>query len=233
MASMDPFRDVAASQGIPLAEVEQWLDMVRPCATLDSAGDHDEGPVAGLIGGCPDVTVPGKPFVALVDLAAVPADATDIPLPSDGLLLFFADLEDPFPDEDWHDLVYVPAGTAVTMSGNTTDLRLMIEPSLPNRGSDSPEFPHGTQLGSIWWETHSNIRDGGIVQLGGHPWVWNADPVTDWDHDPDDDWVLLAQISGKVQTGDTELGFINWVIRRADLAACRFAGVEAYYDVTY
>jgi hypothetical protein len=228
MAAMDPFRDEARSRGIPEAEVERWLETVRPCAALEETDEHAGSPVAGLLGGQPDVTVAGKPFLALVHFAAVPADATDIPLPSDGTLLFFADLEDTDPEDDWHQLVYLPAGTAVAMSGKPAELHLKVEPSLPNRGTDSARFPHGHELGSVWWETSGQMRDGGAVQLGGYPWVWNVDPVTDYDR-PDDDWVLLATISRGEQFG-SDLGRATWVIRRADLAARRFDRAEAYYD---
>ncbi|WP_285681979.1 DUF1963 domain-containing protein [Actinoplanes sp. NBRC 103695] len=229
MATMDPFRDEARNRGIPEAEVERWLETVRPCAALYWTDDHAGGPVAGFLDGQPDVTVPGKPFLALVNLAAVPADATDIPLPPDGTLLFFADFDDPDPDVDWHQLVYLPAGTAVAMSGEPAELGVRVEPSLPNRGADSAEFPHGDELGSVWWETKGQMGKGGAVKLGGYPWVWNADPVTSWDHDPDDDWVLLATITSGEQFG-SDLGMAHWVIRRADLAARRFDRAEAYYD---
>jgi len=237
---MEPFRDEARRRGIPEDEIERWLDTVRPCATLDWTDDHADGPVAGRVGGQPPlpegVSAPHKPFLALVDLAAVPADATDLPLPPDGTLLFFADTEDPEPGEDWYELIYVPAGTAVATgaaeSGSDPgkDLRLKTEPSLPNRASNTEEFPHGFELGSTWWKTSSKIQDGGIVELGGYPWVWNWNPVTDHDHDPDDDWVLLAAINGKRLFVGDDLGLVNWVIPRADLAARRFDRVEAYYD---
>ncbi|WP_170156117.1 DUF1963 domain-containing protein [Umezawaea tangerina] len=241
MASMDPFRDEARNRGVPEEEVERWLGTVRPCATLDSTDDHADGPPAGRVGGPPPlpdgVPAPTKPFLAVVDLAAVPADATDLPLPPDGTLLFFADTEDPGPGEDWFQVVYVPAGTPVSTTDSgagesypVADLRLKVEPSLPNRVSSTEEFPHGFELGSVWWKTCSRIQDGGIVELGGYPWVWNWDPVADHDHDPDDDWVLLASINGKRLSEGDDLGLINWVVPRADLAARRFDRVEAYYD---
>src|SRR6185437_12684869 len=51
---------------------------------------------------------------ATIDCAALPADATDLPLPADGRLLLFG-----FPDSDGNDssmgeVVHVPAGAAVT-----------------------------------------------------------------------------------------------------------------------
>ncbi|WP_325525108.1 DUF1963 domain-containing protein [Lentzea sp.] len=60
-----------------------------------------------------DVPDPAHPFVASLDLAALPAGEADLPLPSDGHLLLFA-----FPEEDnWYgrvgSAVYVPAGTPV------------------------------------------------------------------------------------------------------------------------
>jgi hypothetical protein len=56
-----------------------------------------------------DAPGPGFPFIASLDCAALPREATDLPLPSDGHLLFFAD-----PDEmdDEGAVMYIPAGTA-------------------------------------------------------------------------------------------------------------------------
>ena len=59
-----------------------------------------------------DAPDPQFPLVASIDCAALPEDATDLPLPPDGHLLLFA-----FPDYQDHasmgEVVYVPAGTAV------------------------------------------------------------------------------------------------------------------------
>ncbi|MFF2012987.1 DUF1963 domain-containing protein [Streptomyces sp. NPDC058195] len=243
MRSMDPFRDLARDQGIPQDEVERWLDTtVRPCAML-GAGEPADGPVVGQLGGLPpmpeDESVPDLPFLASVDLAAIPPGATDLPLPRDGTLLFFADTSEstPWTRPDWSRLVYVPAGRPVSRRGpgdewppqvhSARDLYLAIDPSLPNHGDYTEEFPHGEELGEVWWETSDDVQTGGSVQIGGYPWVWNNDPVTDYDHGPDD-WVLLAEIGA--DDGDL-LGRVHWVIRRDDLAAGRFTRARACYDI--
>lgn len=243
MTSMDPFRDEARSRELPQEEVERWLTTVRRCAMLSPAGQTPpDGPVAGRLGGLPpmpeDEPVPDLPFLASVDLAAIPPGATDLPLPTEGTLLFFADTEDPWGDDDWSRLVYVPPGTPVSErepGGEwpptvhpVQDLHVTTEPSLPNRGSDTEEFPHGSELGSVWWKTCDQMQPGGPLQIGGYPWVWNADPVTEHDHGPGD-WVLLAEIGGEDLT-EGDLGVVYWVIRRDDLAACRFNRVRACYD---
>ncbi|MFJ8025395.1 DUF1963 domain-containing protein [Streptomyces sp. NPDC096311] len=244
MRSMDPFRDEARSRGLPEDEVERWLGTVRLCAMLSPAGQApSDGPVAGRLGGLPpmpeDEPVPDLPFLVSVDLAAIPPGATDLPLPKDGTLLFFADTEDPWIGDDWFRLVYVPAGTSVSERGPggewppqvhpAQDLYLTIESSLPNRGSDTEEFPHGSELGSVWWETCGEMQTDGPVQIGGYPWVWNGDPITEHDHGPGD-WVLLAEVGGDDLT-EGELGIIYWVIRRDDLAGRRFTRARACFDM--
>ncbi|WP_128376632.1 DUF1963 domain-containing protein [Streptomyces cavernae] len=244
MRSMEPFRDEARSRGLPEDEVERWLGTVRLCAMLRPAGQAPcDGPVAGRLGGLPplpaDEPVPDLPFLASVNLAAIPPGATDLPLPKDGTLLFFADTEDPWSDDDWSRLVYVPAGTPVSERGPggewspqihpARDLHLTIEPSLPNRGSDTEEFPHGSELGSVWWKTCGEMQSDAPVQMGGYPWVWNADPITEHDHGPGD-WVLLAEIGGEDLT-EYELGIVYWVIRRDDLADGRFTRARACFDM--
>lgn len=105
-----PFREAALTRGIPSADVERWIGAAKPCATL--AG-HGDGPVVGTLGGplllpagAPD---PWYPLVASIDLAALPEDATDLPLPPGGRLLLFA-----FPDTETDgEAVYVPADAAV------------------------------------------------------------------------------------------------------------------------
>ncbi|MDX2600649.1 DUF1963 domain-containing protein [Streptomyces caniscabiei] len=241
---MDPFRAEARGRGVPEDEVERWLRSVRrPCVTLSPDGQVPEGGVvAGRLGGLPPMPegepVPDLPFLASVDLAALPPGATGLPLPADGTLLFFADTEDPW-DDDWSRLVYVPVGTPVSERAPEADwppdvipmrdLRLSIDPSLPNRGTDTEEFPHGGELGSVWWKTSGAMQTDGPVQLGGHPWVWNTDPLTDHDHGPGD-WVLLAEVGGDDLT-EGDLGIVHWVIRRDDLAAGRFTEARACFDM--
>jgi Domain of unknown function (DUF1963) len=243
---MDPFRDEARKRGLPEDEVERWLGTVRPCATLSPAragGAPPAGPVAGRIGGLPPMPdgepVPNLPFLAAVDLAAIPQGTTDLPLPKDGTLLFFADTEDPWSGDDWYRLLHVPVGTPVSERGPggdwppdvhpAQDVYLTVEPSLPNRGADTEEFPHGSELGSVWWETSHLMQKGGPVQIGGCPWVWNTDPITEYELPPGD-WVLLAEIGGEELT-EGDLGLAYWVIRRDDLADGRFDQARACFDM--
>ncbi|MEW2624395.1 DUF1963 domain-containing protein [Streptomyces sp. NPDC048106] len=244
MTSMEPFRDEARGRGIPEDEVERWLGTVRPCATLGHPGQTPpEGPVAGRIGGLPpmpeDEPVPDLPFLASVDLAAIPPGATNLPLPKDGTLLFFAATANPWGNVEWSRLVHVPAGKPVVERGPdgerapqvhpARDLYLRIDPSLPNRADESEEFPHGEELGDVWWEISDQMQGGGPVQIGGYPWVWNNDPTTGPGDGPDD-WVLLAEIGGGgLIEGD--LGLLQWVIRRDDLAEGHFARARAHYDM--
>lgn len=244
MKSMDPFRNEARSRDLPEDEVERWLGTVRPCAMLGKAGEAPPGsPVAGRIGGLPrlpeDEPHPDMPFLAAVDLAAIPPGATDIPLPKDGTLLFFADTVSAWTGLDCSRLIYVPVGTPVSERRRggeyeppvhpIQDLHLMIEPSLPNRGYATEEFPHAGELGEVWWETCDEMQADGTLQIGGYPWVWNADPTTDYGHGPGD-WVVLAELGGE-DVAEGELGLVDWVIRREDLAACRFDQARACFDM--
>lgn len=241
---MDPFRDLARDRDIPPDEVERWLDKIlRPCVNL-GAGEPTDGPVVGRFGGLPSLPegepLPDLPFLASVDLAAIPPGATDLPLPKDGTLLFFAETSElaPLRGRDWSRLFYVPAGTPVSERGpedgraskvhTAHDLRLAIDPSLPNHGHLYDDgFEHGDELGEVWWDISDEVQTDGWVQIGGYPWVWNNDPVHEYDHGPGD-WALLAEFGA-----DDEglLGTVHWVIRRDDLAVGRFAGARARYDI--
>ena len=111
---LGPFRDKALAGGIPVEDVERWMDTARPCATL---GEQADGPVVGRFGGPLLLPVgtphPFHPFVASMDFAALPADVTDLPLPPDGHLLLFAYPETFGDGECMGSAVYVPTGTAV------------------------------------------------------------------------------------------------------------------------
>ncbi|MCG5448823.1 hypothetical protein [Micromonospora hortensis] len=107
---IDQVRAGALRRGIPAADVERWLGLARPSAFLTQRGD---GPVVGAIRGPvmlpADAEDPEYPLIATIDCAALPADVTDLPLPSDGQLLLFG-----WPEESgWGEVRYVPAGVAV------------------------------------------------------------------------------------------------------------------------
>ncbi|MEU6350909.1 DUF1963 domain-containing protein [Streptomyces sp. NPDC047072] len=113
-AGLGPFKDEAIARGIPAEDVERWMDLARPCATLGEKGD---GPVVGRFGGPLLLPVgtphPFHPYVATIDFAALPAGTTDLPLPPDGHLLLFAYPEDYGHRESAGSAVYVPVGTPV------------------------------------------------------------------------------------------------------------------------
>lgn len=142
---LDQIRTSAVAREIPEADVERWMELVRPCAHLtadkDEPADHD-GPIVGVFGGPimlpADVEMLGYPLVATIDCAALPAGVTDLPLPSDGKLLFFG-----FPEEDgMGEVVYVPAGVAV-------EERELDPESYPAHSEEFPEIHAEYQQGAI------------------------------------------------------------------------------------
>ncbi|CAM5586366.1 DUF1963 domain-containing protein [Streptomyces canus] len=197
--ALRPFRDKALAQGIPAADVERWMDTARPCATLAEGG---AGPVVGRFGGPLLLPVgmphPFYPFVASVDLAALPADATDLPLPPDGRLLLFAYPEDFGDLTDMGNVVYVPAGTTVEERDKEgwawfenddeyqevfaqfpqETLRATVDVSLPYhywveipeepRWVPLPGHPRSEELAAMWAETCDDIASSGRLRLGGY-----------------------------------------------------------------
>ena len=195
---MGPFRDKAIARGIAVEDVERWMGTARPCVTLAEGGD---GPVVGRFGGPLLLPVgmahPVYPFVASIDLAALPDGATDLPLPPDGRLLLFAYPEDPGDLADLGDVVYVPVGTAVEErdknAWNQYDideeqevferypqetLRATVDVCLPwHHAVDIPEAPYSEtlpghpraeELAEVWEETHGEIASAGPLQIGGY-----------------------------------------------------------------
>lgn len=196
---LGPFRDKAVARDIPVGDVERWMDTARPCATL--AEDVD-GPVVGRFGGPLLLPVgtphPFHPFVASIDLAALPAGATDLPLPPDGHLLLFAYPENFGEGENMGSAVYVPAGTVVEERDKegwawfedddeyqevfaqfpqetlraTVDVSLpyhhMIDLSEPPHWAVLPGHPLCEELAEVWGETHDDIASTGRLQLGGY-----------------------------------------------------------------
>ncbi|MEU4484343.1 DUF1963 domain-containing protein [Streptomyces purpurascens] len=243
-----PFRDEAIARDIPVDDVERWLGTARPCAVLTRDGDRGgDGPVVGRFGGPlllpADVPDPVHPFVASIDLAALPADATDLPLPPDGRLLLFAFPETANDYETMGSVVYVPAGTAVTErdrnawnSFDFEDEKAMFEafPQGPLRATAGVSLPyhHAAAQGAI--------APAGPLQIGGYAWeeAICTDPVADavshavkaaeagrWDGRVSgdvSDWVLLADWQAGMDVEGWESASVHWVIQREDLAARRF-----------
>jgi hypothetical protein len=197
-----PFRTRAVDEGypwedidpLPAEEVDRWIRHARPCAVLTSGAD---GPVAGAFGGPlllpAEVPDPEYPYVASVDFAALPKDATDLPLPPDGRLLLFASLDEPDGEGNYGQAIYVPAGTPVEERDKNTwkgydysgddyyqqivdsypqgELRARTEPDLPYY--ELPGFPNADELVTVWRDTADRS---GQLQVGGYADQEDSDP---------------------------------------------------------
>ncbi|MEU1163638.1 DUF1963 domain-containing protein [Streptomyces sp. NPDC005921] len=198
---LTPFRDKAIARGIPAADVERWLTAAaRPCATLTRDGGGD-GPVVGRFGGPlllpADVPDPVHPFVASIDLAALPAGTTDLPLPPDGDLLLFAYPETADDYETMGSAVYVPVGSPVVERDRHAwnpfeidddeamfeefphgPLRATAQVSLPYHHTVEllggpgnrplPEHPRAEELVAVWESTRQDIAPEGPLRIGGY-----------------------------------------------------------------
>ncbi|PSM44979.1 DUF1963 domain-containing protein [Streptomyces dioscori] len=195
-----PFRDEAIARGVPADDVERWTAVARPCATL-TRGESGGGPVVGRFGGpllLPAATPdPEHPFVASIDLAALPADATDLPLPPDGHLLLFAFPETADDYESMGSAVYVPVGTAVVERDShawnpydfddyeamfeafplgplraTADVSLPYHHAVPTPGKPGsgplPGHPRAEELVVVWDRARDAIAPEGSLQIGGY-----------------------------------------------------------------
>ncbi|MER7077248.1 protein of unknown function [Saccharopolyspora kobensis] len=242
------FRAEAAARGIPAAEVEAYIRTARTAIYLAADGP---GPKVALTGGNPPLPegapAPKAAFVAAVDCAALPLGATDLPLPTEGRLLFFAD---PAPGTGAvvADAVrYLPAGQPATEDLATPDDGLSTyrrarldfcfhQWSWPwHEEDDDEESQRVAELESAW--SHAvGWRPRWRFQLGGEPILFNWDPVEAAQEDvplpaaDGDEWALLATWRGDDDCDELEAGLFHWVIRRADLAALRFDRVYVYVD---
>lgn len=256
---LNPFRDEALRRGIPADELERWITATaRPCATLSRDGN---GPVVAEFGGRlalpADVSTPWFPLVATIDCAAMPPAATDLPLPTDGLLLLFG-----YPDgsSQWEpgggSVVYVPAGTAIEEREENSEfrddpemweireqypqeqLRVTIDVSLPYCGSiDIPEppytkplpgHPHSEELCAVWSETVGQIASQGPLWIGGYATdEYQGSDVPQLASGADDPDGPVLLADWHASIRGREGATIHWGIRREDLAARRFDKVEA------
>ncbi|MFG3229275.1 DUF1963 domain-containing protein [Kitasatospora sp. NPDC048194] len=249
----DRFRAEAAARGVPAAEVEAYVRTARPAVYLAQGGD---GPVVAVTGGQPPlpegVPAPAAAFVAAVDCAALPPGATDLPLPAEGLLLFFADA-DPGSGAVLPDAVrYLPAGITPLPEwareredGPYRRAHLDFcfhQWSWPWRDEDDEEDVDSAEE-SAWaaelesaWSHVVGWRPRWRFQLGGEPVLFNWDPVeVARDEVPPaaadgEEWTLLATWRGDEDCEELESGLFHWVIRRSDLAALRFDRLYVYVD---
>ncbi|ARZ66015.1 hypothetical protein SMD11_0349 [Streptomyces albireticuli] len=119
-----------AREHLPAEMAERWIGLLRPGVGLTAAKGSEA--VVGRLGGAPELPADVRwptwegngplSFVAAVDCAALPSDALDIPLPTDGTLSFFyfdGQIDDgdalvlPDDRESWAGarVLYTPAGT--------------------------------------------------------------------------------------------------------------------------
>ncbi|QBI56608.1 YwqG family protein [Streptomonospora litoralis] len=144
---------------IPSEDVEQWIATARPCARLDAMAD---GPVVGRLGGPlmlpADAPDPWCRLAATLDLAALPAYATNLPLPPDGHLLLFAR---PNPEMIGRgtlgSALHIPAGTRVE------ERRVDLDPG-PGNELYGVEFPEGRlrlRSTGVSLPEHSEVHDPG------------------------------------------------------------------------
>jgi hypothetical protein len=233
--TLNAFRAHAMQEGIPSADIERWITATaRPCATLSLHGD---GPVVGRFGGPFAVPAgepdPPGPLIASIDCAALPKEATDLPLPTDGHLLFFGFPED---DSPFAKVVYSPAGAIleerqenpwfredqdqreIREQYSQGDLHLTLDVSLS--GQPLPDHPLSDELAQAWIWRPVEHRHGGMLQIGGYA---DDDFGGDWAPqlasaaDDPDGWTLLAD--WRPDFYHREGYVIHWGIRRQDLAA--------------
>ncbi|MFC8940349.1 DUF1963 domain-containing protein [Streptomyces griseoincarnatus] len=190
------FRERALTEGIPPDDIARWTDLARPCAFLGTKGG---GPVVGRLGGPlmlpPDAPDPWCKLAATVDLAALPAGATDLDLPVDGhLLLFAAPDPDRIGEGNLGTALHIPAGTPVEerpadldpewrnypyetdfpegLLRLSTDVSLPYFTSVPASGAllgcePHPEHPYASELIEVWMEMPGEGVGLGL-QLGGY-----------------------------------------------------------------
>lgn len=192
------FRAEAASRELPSEEVDEWIRVARPAVYLAEDGD---GPVVARVGGDPVLPLgaptPSDPFVACVDLAALPPGVTGLPLPADGHLLLFSGTDVHGIGGQVSDTVlYVPAGTFATPHPLAHSRREPYRPrelrtvwhqpsaQMPesfalDRWGDFPEdeqFELADELADAW--AHGGgYRPPWTLQIGGHPVSPQNDPV--------------------------------------------------------
>ena len=236
-------RNRSIGDGYPADVVDRVLRLARPLIKLWPTGEG-EGPVIGYLGGRPPLSENSElEFIASVDCGALPAGALDIPLPEDGHLLFYANLD--HEQEHWDDngrVVYVPAGK-VTAEGYDRE----AGEAVPLQGQLSWNLP-GDRYSKVVTADDELFRllatgeyDGlfymgppsTIFGLGGHGDTTMGDACLMFAREGDEDWLVLAQAGIRLAgfdddgTGDAT-GF--WMIRPRDLAEKSFERVKFFHD---
>lgn len=190
------FRTETAARGLPSGEVQHWIRIARPAVYVATGG---EGPPVARMGGDPmlpdGAPEPYGQFVAAVDCAVLPLNATDLPLPPDGHLLFFSDPDVASQGVRPGRVVYVPAGTPTTRRPVETtshaayesrELRTLWHQLSWAEGPDGYHDEEGGYLEGNYrlldelaaaWSHVVGWRPSWTLQIGGHPNFANWDPV--------------------------------------------------------
>ncbi|MDH6521635.1 hypothetical protein M2163_001374 [Streptomyces sp. SAI-135] len=243
----------AEKHGVPVPVAQELLSGSRPCLhllpiqCLTPAQQHEARPAART-GGLPrlpdgvDWPDGRSPLVLTVDCAALPREALDIALPSDGSLLFFTQIEY---EPESSVVLHVPADVRTTqrsaayeLDGEPEEVKVYQPDDLyPVPGltvshdwRDAPAtsaFVEGSaDRDDILDDFEDAVREGaaggasrGIaVQLGGFSTPWQSPP-------DEGDLVLLAQIHG--QSIDPHVYTQTLIVgTREDIAACRYEALE-------
>ncbi|MGK5673321.1 hypothetical protein ACSNOB_10820 [Micromonospora sp. URMC 106] len=240
MHTLTEFRKTALEHGMPQDAIDYWVSLARPYLSLDGDGN---GPVMGYFGGRPALpaSVPwpaGHAHLASVDLAAIPGNATDLDLPADGTLVFFAV---PGKTSTVGRVVHVPADAAVAEAeppdGVTVYARFplhgVLNVSLPENAADSPRYAGAEPRDDrALFERISDDLDGlsAVLRLGGFG-TWNG---TETGVPTGAGEVLLAEFClDPSEVGadfETEYATVFYVIGRDDLGARDFAAARMATD---
>ncbi|NUT34274.1 MAG: DUF1963 domain-containing protein [Hamadaea sp.] len=239
MIMLDAFRTAALENEMPHDAIEWWLKFARPCLYLSR---DESGPVVGYFGGRPALPATvawpeGMVHLATLDLAAIPHGSTDLDLPADGTLLFFAA---PSMTSTVGQVIHVPAGAAVVEaepSGPTVyesfPLHANSDWSMPGDPTDSPEYNHDRPdedeyIDIVWYLD----RPEAVLVLGGYG-TSNTGGLGVPVGLPETEMLLAEFYLGEAEVGEdfeTDFATVFYVIGRDDLAARRFDRVSMSTD---
>lgn len=254
------FREAAAERGIPADAVETYLRLARPALMLTKDG---AGPVMAVIGGNPPVPegipLSEQQFVAAVDCSTLPPGATDLPLPTEGHLFFFADPW-PFSMVCADAVQYIPPGTPlgpeepIDPEHEEINVRSYLHGrhrawSWPDEAAHLWSQPPlaglpAEELREVWTSVEDTPGVFGDLQLGGCPVIFQNDPFEPGRGTPcceeeaplppaeeGEEWVLLATWNAGEDSPHMLDGLFHWIILRSDLAALRFDRVYTFAEL--
>ncbi|MFD9740581.1 DUF1963 domain-containing protein [Umezawaea sp. NPDC059074] len=246
-------RRSALASGVPESVVDWWLGFARVQLEFSQLDETDpassDAVVAGRFGGRPrlpaDVEWNGYPhFVASLDLAALPRDLPGLPLPPDGTLLIFGDVEEGWSTAGASELgcrvLHVPAGTptAERVPPESPDVADHVREPYPLRYLRRWTLPEENEPAIALDEDHRALFDehdlgsfasdeflkDAVFLLGGHSDGVQDDPCvqnSEWRTHDSDDWRLLASWTTGTQPDGYDAS-LYWIIPREDLEAGRF-----------